>query len=73
MRDNRPKPDDRSDNREKIEDMIQDTLQNMEKANETMELSSDEEKKNIADKNERREQAVRGMRQEIKDEAPYEK
>ncbi|MFC3038851.1 small acid-soluble spore protein Tlp [Virgibacillus xinjiangensis] len=67
----KPKPDDRSDNVEKLQSMVQDTLQNMEKANETMEFSHGEQKEKIKEKNKRREEAVRGMRQEIKDEAQH--
>lgn len=66
---NKPKPDDRSDNVEKLQHMVQDTLENMEEADETMEFSSGEEKENIKAKNQRREQAVEGMRQEISDES----
>ncbi|API94027.1 small, acid-soluble spore protein Tlp [Virgibacillus pantothenticus] len=63
-----PKPDDRSDNVEKLQEMVQDTIQNIEKAHETMQFSSGEEKEAIKEKNKRREQAIEGMRQEIKDE-----
>lgn len=66
---NRPKPDDRSDNVEKLQNMVQDTIQNIEKAHETMRYSSEEEKEKIKAKNKRREEAIEGMRQEIKDEA----
>ncbi|WP_077703825.1 small acid-soluble spore protein Tlp [Virgibacillus dokdonensis] len=64
----RPKPDDRSDNVEKLQDMVQDTIQNIEKSHETMQYSSGKEKEAIQEKNKRREQAIEGMRQEIKDE-----
>ncbi|WP_077326459.1 small acid-soluble spore protein Tlp [Virgibacillus siamensis] len=63
-----PKPDDRSDNAEKLQNMIHDTLENMEEAEETMEFSSGQEKEQIREKNQRRKDAVKGMRQEIKDE-----
>ncbi|PAV29386.1 small acid-soluble spore protein Tlp [Virgibacillus profundi] len=65
---NRPKPDDRSDNVEKLQSMVQDTIQNIEEAHDTMELSSGEEKEQIIAKNKRREEAIQGMREEIKDE-----
>ncbi|GGB31125.1 small acid-soluble spore protein Tlp [Virgibacillus dakarensis] len=65
----KPKPDDRSDNVEKLQSMVQDTIQNIEKAHDTMEFSSDEEREKIKEKNKRREEAIEGMRQEIKDEA----
>ncbi|WP_249869654.1 small acid-soluble spore protein Tlp [Oceanobacillus saliphilus] len=63
-----PKPDDRSDNVEKLQDMVQDTIQNIEKAHETMQFSSGQEKEQIAAKNKRREEAIEGFREEIKDE-----
>ncbi|QKY69118.1 small acid-soluble spore protein Tlp [Lentibacillus sp. CBA3610] len=66
---NKPKPDDRSDNVEKLQDMVQDTIQNIEEAHDTMQHSSGEEKEKIEAKNRRREEAIEGMRREIKDEA----
>lgn len=65
---NQPKPDDRSDNVEKLQDMVQDTIQNIEKSHETMEFSSEQEEEKIKAKNKRREEAIDGMRNEIKDE-----
>jgi small acid-soluble spore protein (thioredoxin-like protein) len=64
-----PKPDDRSDNVEKLQNMIHDTIENIEAAHETMQFASGEEKQNIEDKNKRREEAIDGFRSEIKDEA----
>ncbi|WP_100010865.1 small acid-soluble spore protein Tlp [Lentibacillus sediminis] len=66
--DNQPKLDDRSDNVEKLQGMVQDTIQNIEKAHDTMKFSSGEEQQQIAEKNKRREQAIDGMREEIQDE-----
>ncbi|WP_099158199.1 small acid-soluble spore protein Tlp [Virgibacillus ndiopensis] len=68
---NKPKPDDRSDNVEKLQDMVQDTIQNIEKAHDTIQFSSGEEKEKIEAKNKRREEAIEGMRREIKDEANH--
>ncbi|GGJ65866.1 small acid-soluble spore protein (thioredoxin-like protein) [Anoxybacillus voinovskiensis] len=65
----RPNPDDRSDNVEKLQDMVQNTIENIEKAEETMQFSSPEEREKIKAKNERREEAIAAMREEIKDEA----
>ncbi len=64
----KPKPDDRSDNVEKLRDMVQDTIQNLEDAHETMRYASGEDKEQIKAKNKRREEAIEGMREEIKDE-----
>lgn len=65
----RPNPDDRSDNVEKLQDMVQNTIENIEKAEETMQFSSPEEREKIKAKNERREEAIAAMREEIRDEA----
>jgi small acid-soluble spore protein (thioredoxin-like protein) len=64
-----PKPDDRSDNAEKLHNMIDDTVENIKAANETMQFSSGEEKQNIAEKNKRREEAIQDFQAEIKDES----
>ncbi|AVQ99146.1 small acid-soluble spore protein Tlp [Oceanobacillus sp. M65] len=64
----KPKPDDRSDNVEKLQDMVQDTIQNIEKSHETMRFTDGEEKQAIETKNKRREEAIDAMRNEIKDE-----
>ncbi len=41
---NKPKPDDRSDNVEKLQEMVHNTIENMEEAEETMHFSDGEEK-----------------------------
>lgn len=64
----RPNPDDRSDNVDKLENMIQDTLQNIEESHETMQYVSNENKKDVNLKNKRRKEAIEGMREEIVDE-----
>lgn len=64
----RPNPDDRGDNVDKLENMIQDTLQNIEESHETMQYVSNENKKDINLKNKRRKEAIEGMREEIEDE-----
>ncbi|PWU68162.1 MULTISPECIES: small acid-soluble spore protein Tlp [Gracilibacillus] len=66
---NHPNPDDRSDNVEKLQQKVQDTIENIEAAHDTMKFASSEEKEKIKDKNHRREEAISGMRAEIKDEA----
>ncbi|NLN03974.1 MAG: small acid-soluble spore protein Tlp [Clostridiaceae bacterium] len=66
----KPKPDDRSDNVEKIQYIINRTIQNMELADELIAKTSDENLKQLLiEKNERRRQALDGMREEIRDEA----
>ncbi len=69
-RNNKPKPDDRSDNVEKIEFNIGKTLQNMELADEMIHKTDDERmKRTLQEKNKRRDEALTGMREEIRDEA----
>ncbi|MDN3955864.1 small acid-soluble spore protein Tlp [Sporolactobacillus laevolacticus] len=71
------KPDDRSDNMEKIAKNIGHTLQNMDEANDFVKAHgnemSEEEKQQIQEKNQRREQSIEGLRDEIKDEAAFSK
>lgn len=69
-RNNKPKPDDRSDNVEKIEFNIGKTIQNMELAEEMIHKTDDERmKRALQEKNKRRDEALTGMREEIRDEA----
>ncbi|WP_315115302.1 small acid-soluble spore protein Tlp [uncultured Clostridium sp.] len=64
------KPDDRRDNVEKIQYNIDKTIQNYNLAEEMIEKTDDEKTKNsLEEKNERRLDALSGMRAEIKDEA----
>lgn len=67
------KPDDRSDNIDKMEETIGHTLDNMDDARDYLkahsEELSEEEKREIKEKNRRREESIEGLRQEIKDEA----
>lgn len=63
-----PNPDNRQDNVEKLQNMVQDTIENIEASHETMQFSTGEEKEQIKEKNKRREESIRSMRNEIKDE-----
>jgi len=66
------KPDDRRDNVDKIKKTIDRTIRNMEIADEVISKTSDQKmKKDLGDKNTRREQALDGLRHEIKDEADF--
>lgn len=66
----RSNPDDRRDNVEKIEYNIGKTIQNMKRAEEMIEITDDEQmKEDLIEKNERRREALKGMRQEIREEA----
>jgi len=69
---NKPKPDDRSDNAARIQKNINMTIHNMEAADEMIAKTSDTKtKKALMEKNERRRQALEGMRKEMRDESPY--
>ncbi|MBU8968137.1 small acid-soluble spore protein Tlp [Bacillus altitudinis] len=61
-------PDDRSDNVEKLQDMIENTLENIDESEAAMGLSTEEEKQMIKQKNENRRTSIDSMRSEIKDE-----
>ncbi|MCX7714303.1 MAG: small acid-soluble spore protein Tlp [Clostridia bacterium] len=64
------KPDNRKDNVKRIQKNINMTIHNMELADDMIAKTVDEKtKKALIDKNERRRQALSGMRHEIKDEA----
>lgn len=69
MEKNTPKPDDRSDNVEKLQDMMKNTKENMEAAEEMMAYVDENERKALKQKNARREESLSGFREEILDEA----
>jgi small acid-soluble spore protein (thioredoxin-like protein) len=67
-------PDDRRDNVKKIKNNIDGTIRNMEAAEETIaDISNPKTRRDLEQKNERRRQALEGMRQEIRDEAQHQK
>ncbi|MEN8699818.1 small acid-soluble spore protein Tlp [Bacillus infantis] len=68
MAHNRPNPDDRSDNVEKLQSMIVHTIENMQEAEASMEFANEEDKKRIEAKNERRRDSLNAFRSEVKDE-----
>lgn len=72
MTNNRLKSDDRSGNVEIPQGMVQNTIGNIEEAHETMRFSSGEGKEKIKEKNKRPEEAIEGMRDEIKDDSKNE-
>jgi small acid-soluble spore protein (thioredoxin-like protein) len=68
--DMRNKPDDRRDNVDRIQHNISNTIENIELAEEAIEMASDPKTKEaLKAKNERREEALNSMRTEIRDEA----
>lgn len=65
-------PDNRKDNVDRIQNNIDSTIKNINLADEMIEETSDEKMKNsLIEKNKRRQQALDGLRKEIKDEAEY--
>ncbi|KAF0823898.1 small acid-soluble spore protein Tlp [Cytobacillus firmus] len=68
MAHNRPNPDDRSDNVEKLQSMIVHTIENMDEAEESMKYANAEDLARIEAKNERRRESLDAFRSEIKDE-----
>lgn len=67
----RANPDNRSDNADKLQHMIHDTLENIEESKEQLEWTTSDQKKKIKEKNERRCEAIEGFRDEIKDEYKF--
>lgn len=67
------KPDNRSDNVQKLQEMTQNTLENYREAENYLQAHEDEmnpqEAEQIREKNERRAASIEGFRNEIKDEA----
>jgi small acid-soluble spore protein (thioredoxin-like protein) len=70
----KPKPDDRSNNVDRIQFNINHTIRNMEAAEELIEKTDDRKmKEDLEEKNDRRRDALQGMREEIRDEARNQK
>jgi small acid-soluble spore protein (thioredoxin-like protein) len=67
------KPDDRSDNVEHLQEHIQNTIGNLEEAEDYLDEHADEisgeEINNVAEKNERRRESIEAFREEVIDEA----
>lgn len=67
---NKPKPDDRRDNVNKIQSNINNTIVNYRKTEELINNVDDNKQiRELEDKNKRREQSLKNMKKEIKDEA----
>lgn len=67
------KPDDRSDNVERLQNSVENTMQNMQEADDFLKAHatemSAEDQSDIKSKNRRRADAIDGFRNEIQDEA----
>ena len=71
------KPDDRSDNVRRIAHAIDNTMENLREAEDFVKAHADEmdsrDKADIQAKNERRSDAISGMREEIQDESLHQR
>ncbi|RNB53718.1 small acid-soluble spore protein Tlp [Brevibacillus gelatini] len=69
------KPDDRSDNAAKLQEMLQNTEENIRESEDYLAAHageiSEEERANIEAKNRRRAESIQGFRSEIKDEVSH--
>ena len=68
MPNRKPNPDDRSDNAQKIREIIRNTEENLQEAEMGMEFSNPAERSLIKEKNERRKQSMESLKEEMKDE-----
>lgn len=69
---NKAKPDDRRDNVEKIQYNINHTISNYRETKDMIQATDDEKmKEELIKKNKRRLESIKGMREEIKDEAAH--
>ncbi len=67
-------PDNRDDNVEHLQESIDGTFRNIRKANEAIRATSNEKtREELLAKNERRADALDGLRREIKDESDYQR
>ena len=69
----KPKPDDRSDNVDKLQEQVVNTIENLEATHDTLQNEDlpEEQRQEILAKNRRREEAIAGKREEIKDEYSF--
>ncbi|WP_313345066.1 small acid-soluble spore protein Tlp [Sedimentibacter sp.] len=67
---NKPRQDDRRDNVDRIQRNIDNTIANYRETEDMIRNSvSNKQKNDLQEKNERREQSIKNMRREIRDEA----
>ena len=72
-RGHRPKPDNREDNVDKLQEQVVNTIENLESTHDMLhnEDLPEKERERLLAKNERREHAIAGKREEIRDEYEY--
>lgn len=61
----------KSNNAYSVEKMIENTKQNIEEAEISMEFAGPEERENLEEKNERREHSIDRMKKQLRDEAAF--
>ncbi|MYL48592.1 small acid-soluble spore protein Tlp [Halobacillus litoralis] len=71
MANQKPNPDNRADNVDRLQEKVTNTIENIEESHDAMRFATEEEKRNIEKKNKRRNQSLEAMRDEIKDEARH--
>lgn len=65
---NHPKPDDRSNNVERIREIVRNTEENLHEAEISMEFADPMQSEMMREKNERRRQSIEELKEEMKDE-----
>jgi len=63
-----PKPDNRSNNVERIRDIVRNTEDNIQEAEISMEFADSEQRQRMQEKNSRRKQSIEVLKEEMKDE-----
>ena len=63
-----PKPDDKSNNVERIREIVRNTEDNLHEAEISMEFADPEQRAEISAKNARREQSIEALKEEMQDE-----
>lgn len=63
-----PKPDDRSNNVERIREIVRNTEDNLHEAEISMEFADPTQRAQISQKNERRKESIEALKEEMKDE-----
>lgn len=63
-----PKPDDSSNNVERIRDIVRNTEENLHEAEISMEFADPMQSEMMREKNERRKQSIEELKEEMKDE-----
>ncbi len=71
MSNQKPNPDHRADNVERLQNQVQNTIENIEASNDVLAYATEEERQDIEKKNKHRNQSLQAMREEMKDESRH--